>query len=521
MNNKEVDLVVIGAGATGSSIAYEATKKGLKVVLIDSGDIGGGTSCRSTKLLHGGVRYLELAFKTLSFDQLSLVREALIERWYWLNQAPFLATPIELALPSDTCFSHLYFRIGLELYDALSGGKSIKRSRSLSGKELLETMPLLQKKSSGGVVYSDGKFNDARLNLLIALSAEKAGSIIRSYCKVVDFEHNKNGTLKSVICQNYLGYEEKWTADIFVNAAGINVDKIRKLADPNTEPKVITSRGMHIVLEDNLCPKNVGLLIPSTKDGRVLFVLPFFNKTLIGTTDSPCEVKDAQKSSNSEKEYLISHIKEWFPTLNHPKIISSWSGGRPLIKPSKDVVQSSKLVREHQIETLPCGLISAMGGKWTTCRSIALDTLKAVEKLMNKPLSITKDFSLIGTSKQLNQTKILLKSQLEELREYLPKTSCSEKQLLHLQGQYGLAALEIIANSPMESRVPLSEVIPICEAELNHAIKYEHARTPTDLLARRCRLAMVDIDEAERLLSIANEHLVRAKLSPGHLNLEK
>ncbi len=520
MTHNTVDVVVIGAGANGASVAYEATKRGLSVVLIDAGDIAGATSSRSTKLLHGGVRYLELAFKTLDFAQLRLVKEALIERSHWLHQAPFLAHRLELVLPSSNCFTKSYYQIGLGLYDALSGNKSIGRSRSISSSEIEEILPLLLKKFNGGIIYSDGQFNDARLNLLLALTAEKGGAIIRNYSSVIGFDKKSDGSLCGVISQNSLGEQEHWKTNVIVNATGINSDSIRKLADVNVEPRILTSRGVHLVLENHLCPKDVGLLIPSTDDGRVLFVLPFSGKTLIGTTDTPCSVTEAFQPSNQEKEYLLDHLKRWFPSINHPIVKSCWSGARPLIKPSKEIHTSSRVIREHEIETLPCGLISAMGGKWTTCRTIALDTLKAIEAYIGENLPKPDQLPLIGASQNADLTTSLLVDQKNELREYLPDHHLRENQLNHLQEQYGLEALKIIVCSKKSKREPLSDVMPICQAEINYVIKNEHAKTSTDVLSRRFRLAMLDFEEAQRILPLVQEELSHAGFPVSDLNLQ-
>ena len=193
MNSNDVDLLVIGAGANGACVAYEASKRGLKVALLDAGDVGNGTSSRSTKLLHGGVRYLELAFKTLDLAQLKLVREALLERSHWLEQVPFLAHRLELALPTENCLGKWYYRAGLGTYDALAGEKAIGNSRLLSRVQLNAALPSLRDGLNGGVAYSDGQFNDSRLNLLLALTAEKAGAIIRTRCKVIKLETQQDG----------------------------------------------------------------------------------------------------------------------------------------------------------------------------------------------------------------------------------------------------------------------------------------------------------------------------------------
>ena len=196
MADQQVDLLVIGAGASGASVAYEATRRGLSVALLEAGDVGGGTSCRSTKLLHGGVRYLELAFKTLDLAQLRLVREALLERSHWLAQAPFLARRLELALPTQHLCEQAYFRLGLGMYDALAGQRSIGHSRLLSQQQMLQALPLL-KECQGGVAYSDGQFDDARLNLLLGLTAEQRGATLRTRCRVVQLETDATGQLKA------------------------------------------------------------------------------------------------------------------------------------------------------------------------------------------------------------------------------------------------------------------------------------------------------------------------------------
>ncbi len=521
MNNKDFDLVVIGAGATGACLAYEASKRSLKVALIDSGDISGGTSSRSTKLLHGGVRYLELAFKNLDLSQLNLVREALVERAYWLENAPFLTRKIELAMPSNSCLDTIYYRIGLEIYDQLSGKKSIGSSRTITRLEMQELLPNLSNSNNGGVAYSDGQFNDARLNLLQAITAEEEGTLIKTYCKVVGLEKERDGMIRGVITQDNKGVQQRLNTKVVINATGVNCDQIRRLFDEKIEPRVITSRGIHMVLKENLCPKEVGLLIPKTDDGRVLFILPFFGYTLVGTTDTQCESKNAFAPSEEEKKYLLKHLKLYFPELNISSIRSCWAGGRPLIKNPDSNITSSKLVREHEIESLKGGLISNLGGKWTTCRSMAFETLSNIEILTKSKLPKAKNIPILGCSKNTNETKKLMIEQRSELRKLLPKTNMIEMQINHLQSQYGLEALSVITKSSENKLTPLSEVIPLCEAEIEQSIFKEHAITPTDILARRFRLAMVDQKEAERLLPIVQKHLDIAGLPPGDLDLKK
>ena len=283
-----------------------ATRRGLSVALLEAGDIGGGTSCRSTKLLHGGVRYLELAFpKRMKLDlaQLRLVREALLERSHWLDPGT-VPGPTTRAGPAHTT------ALGTGLLPTWSGdvrrpGRSAKHRPQpmLSQQQMRQALPLL-KPCQGGVAYSDGQFDDARLNLLLALTAEQRGATLRTRCRVVELETDGTGQLKAAISESATGQRERWCASArtFVNATGIRADEIRQMAEADAPPRLLTSRGAHIVLEQNLCPEGasgISFLVPSTADGRVLFMLPFHGRTLVGTTDEACTKENA--TSPSEK----------------------------------------------------------------------------------------------------------------------------------------------------------------------------------------------------------------------------
>ena len=514
MTEHVFDLLVIGAGASGAAVAYEAVQRGLSVALLEAGDIGGATSCRSTKLLHGGVRYLELAFKTLDLAQLNLVREALLERGHWLRQAPFLAHRLELALPTDSLWGQAYYRAGLAMYDALSGRQGIGSSRRLNRQELKQELPRL-KPCQGAVAYSDGQFNDARLNLLLALTAERAGAVLQTRCRGVAFERDASGRLSAAISQNADGKQQRWQAQTIVNSTGIAADTIRQLADPDAAARMLTSRGSHIVLKETLCPSKLGLLVPSTDDGRVLFMLPFFGHTLVGTTDEACSAEVATTPSQSEEHYLLDYVRRWFPSASTITVTSRWAGGRPLLKPAGMGLDSSRVVREHEVETLPCGLVSLMGGKWTTCRPMALDTLNAVARQHNKALPAAQPRPLLGAAADHTTCLNGLKQQKFKLEALLPDTPLRAEQIAHLQGGHGLNALPLMEAAEGHDREPLSAVIPVCGAEIKHAIQHEHARNSSDVLARRCRLQMVDETEAERLRPQVNRCLEQAGINAG------
>ena len=507
MNDTCFDLLVIGGGASGACVAYEAISRGLKVALLEGHDLSGGTSSRSTKLLHGGVRYLELAFKTADTAQLRLVREALLERGHWLKQAPFLAHRLELALPTKGLIGQLYYRFGLGMYDALSGRSGIGSSRLLSRSLLHEALPDLRSDVSGGVAYSDGQFDDARLNLLMALSAEQHGAVVRTRTTVVELEKDSHGKVCGAISESADGRRERWQARVVVNATGIHSDALRRMAEPGCQERMLTSRGVHLVLKQRLCPQHIGLLLPSTDDGRVLFMLPFFGRTLVGTTDTPCSQTQAAVPSEQEQSYLLDYVKRWFPDLNSIDIGSCWAGGRPLLKPADADMNSSRVVREHEVETLPSGLVSVMGGKWTTCRPMAVDTLTAVAEQLGRSLPPAKELPLIGSDADPLQTPRLLIAQRSTLQELLPKSPRQSEQIEHLENGHGLNAAALVNSWSEEEREPLSTVMPVCRGELRHAVQKEKAKSVTDVLARRTRLAMVDRDEAQRLAPVVTEIL--------------
>ena len=302
-------------------------------------------------------------------------------------------------------------------------------------------------------------------------------------------------------------------AHAIVNATGIQSDAIRQLADPTASPRMLTSRGSHLVIAEDLCPEGVGLLVPSTADGRVLFMLPFFGRTLVGTTDEACSLDEATAPSEAEEQYLLRYIRDWFPAVENPTVTSRWAGGRPLLKPADTDRDSSRVVREHDVETLPCGLVSVMGGKWTTCRPMAIDTLRAVEQQLNRPLAQPSAMPLLGSASTPEQTRAGLLEQQVKLQDVLPDTPLRDAQVMHLQSSFGLRALSVIADQSNAELEPLSGVIPLCRAEIRHVIDKEHVFSTTDVLARRCRLAMVDQNDAETLRPTVESLLIEAGIS--------
>ncbi len=512
--NPHFDLLVIGAGASGASIAFEAARRGLAVALVEGHDIASGTSSRSTKLLHGGVRYLELAFRRFDRRQLQLVREALAERGHWLEAAPFLARRLELLLPTRQPIAKLYYGTGLALYDALAGRRSIGASRCVSADEVRQRLPQLAP-GHGGVAYSDGQFDDARLNLLLARTAAGLGVRVWTQAPVVELLRDGAGRLNGAVLQQRDGSALRLQAAAVVNATGIGADAIRRLAEPDVAPRLQVSRGAHVVLEADLCPGGTGLLVPSTDDGRVLFVLPFYGRTLVGTTDTACPASAAESPSADEESYLLDYVRRWFPAHGEPLVASRWAGGRPLLLPDAGAAGGTAgIVREHAVETLPCGLVSLMGGKWTTCRPMALDALAAVAEQLGRPLPAPQATTpILGATADGATSRLQLTALEQRLLQHHPPALVA-----HLLASHGLQVEAVLACAATAAELePLSAVIPLTAAEVRHAVRHEWAREPADVLERRCRLGFVDQAEAARLQdpvrALLQQELERAGIS--------
>ncbi|MEX1324004.1 MAG: FAD-dependent oxidoreductase, partial [Synechococcaceae cyanobacterium] len=268
-------------------------------------------------------------------------------------------------------------------------------------------------------------------------------------------------------------------------------------ADADVAPRLQVSRGVHVVLEADLCPGGTGLLVPSTDDGRVLFVLPFHGRTLVGTTDTACPAEAAETPSAAEEAYLLDYVRRWFPAHAEPTVASRWAGGRPLLLPvAGEAGGTAGIVREHAVETLPCGLVSLMGGKWTTCRPMALDALAAVAEQLGRSLPQPQCATpILGATADGPTTRRQLEALEQRLLQRHPAALVG-----HLLASHGLATEAVLACAAGAPDLePLSEVIPLTAAEVRHAARHEWAREPADVLDRRCRLGFVDQAEAERL----------------------
>ncbi len=445
------DIIVIGGGATGIGCALDAATRGFDVLLLERSDFGKGTSSRSTKLIHGGVRYLKQG-------NISLVREALKERGILLANAPQLVHKLPFIIP---CFSHwqkFYYGIGLKVYDLLSGKCSFGRSRILSKKETLKKLPNVKHEGlSGGVLYFDGQFDDARLLNELAKTASAAGAVLINYANVFDLIKTESGRIEGVeFTDEETGELFDAKAAIVINATGAFCDAVRELSDKESKALITPSQGIHLVFEKSFLQSSDAIMIPKTSDGRVLFAIPFHGKTLVGTTDTP--VKTAQtepKPLETEIEFILETIKNYLakPPLRSD-VKSLFAGIRPLVQAS-ETTGTAALSRDHTIEIDASNLLTITGGKWTTYRNMAEDAIDHAIKA-----------SGLQSKKCVSQT-LKLKFDRKKLVEDLIREDAALSGKIHSEFEYR-------------------------KAEIVFAVRYEMARTVEDVLARRTRILFLD-----------------------------
>jgi glycerol-3-phosphate dehydrogenase len=486
LQEQPFDILVIGGGATGAGCALDAVSRGLKVALVERDDFAAGTSSRSTKLIHGGVRYLEQAVLKFDRSQFKLVRDALHERSTLLKIAPHLTRPLPILTPLYHRVQVPYYRTGLKLYDRLAGTSSLHKSYFVSPKEALHKFPMLKKDHlRGGVVYYDGQFDDARMNVGIAMTAAQRGAVVANHLEILSL-HKTQGKLSGAVAKDRLtGKTFDIHAKIIVNATGPFADGIRQMDEPGCEPLLSASSGTHIVLDKSFSPPATGLLIPKTEDGRVLFILPWLGHTVIGTTDQPAPISVNPKPEDEDIDFILRQVRRYFAfAVEREHILAAWTGLRPLVSNPK-AMDTAKLSRDHIIHCSDSRLVTIAGGKWTTYRKMALDTIEhAVQLGKLKPTQESQTeniFILGGEHYSAEGAKVLQKRYglPEDIAEYLNRA-------------YGDRAPHV-AELPHAS-LRLDDKHPYTEAEVTYAAQAEWARTVADVLARRTRLSFLDRD---------------------------
>ena len=483
------DILVIGGGSTGSGVALDAAARGLKVALVEKEDFGSGTSSRSTKLIHGGVRYLEQAVLRFDRRQFNLVRDALRERAVLLQNAPHLTWPLPLVIPLYRPLVAPYYWFGMKIYDALAGKANIGASRYLSPAKTLQRLPMLRPNGLvGGLLYYDGQFDDARLNVSIALTAREHGAAILNHVAVTDLI-NEDGRMAGAMVRGPEEGEWEIRADCVINATGPFSDQIRLLDDPQALPMLQISSGAHIVLDGKFSSPETGLLIPKTEDGRVLFILPWLSHTIIGTTDNNAEPTHEPSVGDEEIEYILRHASSYLADpVSKEDVKSAWAGLRPLVAdPAKS--DSARLSRDHVIMESLSGLITIAGGKWTTYRKMAQDAVDHAVRhagFETTTPSRTMKLPLVGAEKYDPAFATVLQTVY----------GLDSDVAAHLNRSYGDRAEPVakLADDGLDKRLAAGH--PYIEAEVVWAARVELAMTPLDVLARRTRIAALDREAA-------------------------
>jgi len=480
------DVVIVGGGATGLGCAVEAASRGYDTLLLEMHDFAKATSSRSTKLVHGGVRYLEQG-------NVSLVFEALHERERLQDNAPHLVHNLSFVVPNYKWWEGPYYWTGMKVYDLLAGSQNFGRSQHLSRSETLDQLPTLETDGlRGGIQYFDGQFDDSRLAINMAQTAVEQGGVLLNYVKVTDLTKSSNGEIDGVIAHDRetdTAYEVK--AKSVINATGIFTDTVREMDDTEASSTLRPSQGTHIVLDRSFLPGASAIMIPKTDDGRVLFAIPWNNRVVVGTTDVPVdEVSHEPEPTESEVAYLIEHSNRYLAKTVRPEdVLSVFAGIRPLVAPPDSSGNTSDIARDHQLYVSDSGLVTISGGKWTTYRQMAEDTINRASEQGNLPVqpSVSSDLALHGAHPNADQ--------FGDLAPY---------------GSDASALQELMQNRPFLA-APLDDRLPIRGAQVVWAVRHEMARTVEDVLARRTRCLLLDaqasIDVAPQVATLMAQEL--------------
>jgi glycerol-3-phosphate dehydrogenase len=515
--NERFDVLVIGGGITGAGVALDAVVRGYTVALVEKADFASGTSSKSTKLVHGGIRYLP------NID-LKLVHEALVERRFLLQNAPFLVNSIGFVLPIYEGDRHpvgmpfttpggiglsRVLDTGLWLYDGLAGPRNLDRHRHLSRQAVLKIAPTLVSKGlKEGFVYYDAQTNDVRLTMTIIRTAARFGATITNYTEVTSFISEQKWLRGARIRDNLSGQMIDIRARHVVNATGVFAEQVEALTGTEPQIQIEPSKGVHLVLSrEMLCIGKEAIVLPETEDKRILFIVPWKSRAVFGTTDTGSRLWDRPGATPADIEYLLKYLNRYLTVkVTRDDIISTYAGYRPLIKPRKKNVSTAQLSRTHAVLESPTGLVSIVGGKLTTYRLMAQDTVDILSKRdETKLVHPTESLLLHGST-----IWSIARYELQKKGATLGLATDTIEHLGHSYGSEVSKILDLITNDPTLAR-RLIDDLPYIAAEVIYACRAEMAMTPEDVLARRTSIALEDrrrglgiVDEVASLM--AREH---------------
>ncbi len=481
------DVVVIGGGATGLGTALDSCTRGFETILFEQSDFAKGTSSRSTKLVHGGVRYL-------AQGDISLVLEALHERGLLRQNAPHLVKNQKFIIPNYKWWTGPFYSLGMKAYDMMAGRLGLGSSVRISKEETLAAIPNLDEKDLiGGVIYYDGQFDDARLAINLTQSIIENGGIALNYFKVINLLKDNTGSVCGVVVKDMeSGALFEIESRSVINATGVFVDDILKMDDPDAKKIIRPSQGIHIILDKSFLQGESAIMIPKTSDGRVLFAVPWHSKVVVGTTDTPVEEASLEPIALEEEiDFILSTAAQYLkkdPTRKD--VLSIFAGLRPLAAPESEDTETKEISRSHKLMVSLSGLVTITGGKWTTYRKMAEDTVNEViivAGLENKKC-ITENMPIHGYVKQTDF-----------------------KDHMYIYGSDRMKLLALINKNP-ELNKKLHDDLPFLRGEVLWAVRYEMARNVEDVLARRVRALFLDarasIDMAKEVAEIVASELI-------------
>jgi glycerol-3-phosphate dehydrogenase len=472
----EWDVIIIGGGATGLGAALDAVSRGYKPLLLEQADFSKGTSSRSTKLVHGGVRYL-------AQGDIALVREALRERGLLQKNAPHLVQNEIFVIPGYKWWTKYYYTIGLTMYDLLSGKLSLGRSRPISKKETVRRLPTINQEGlRGGVIYHDGQFDDSRLSINLAQTINEKGGVALNYFEVTGLLKQNESISGVKAVDRETGKEYKIKGKAVINATGVFVDEIMKMDKDEHKEMVKPSQGVHLVLDKEFLPGKDAIMIPKTDDGRVLFAVPWHDKVVVGTTDTPLDEHSLEPVAMEEEiEFILKTAQKYLAKKpNREDVKSVFAGLRPLAAPREGDTKTKEISRSHKLIVSDSGLITITGGKWTTFRKMGEDAINKAEKVAK----------LEGR-----------KSTSASLKVHGYEESTNYEDPLYFYGSDRSAVLELAKKDPSLEKELHSNYKHIA-AEVIWAARHEMARTVEDFLARRIRMLFLD---AKAAMDMANE----------------
>lgn len=461
------DVLVIGGGATGLGIAVDAAARGLSVALFERDDFAKGTSSRSTKLIHGGVRYL-------AQGDLKLVYSALRERNFVLKNAAHVAGRQSFIIPCYSYSDILKYSVGLRLYDVLAGSFGLGQSRFVKRKKVAALMPNVKVKGlKGGVEYFDGQFDDARLAINLAQTAVERSAVVLNYCDVSALTKSAGEVSGAVVTDKETGREYTVKAKSVINATGVFVDEVLKMDDAQAEKLVRPSQGVHIVIDKKFMNSESALLIPKTDDGRVLFAVPWHDHLIVGTTDTPLNEHSVEPvAQQSEVQFILETVNRYLQTaVTNEDVQSVYAGLRPLAAPKDSGAATKELSRDHKLIISPSGLITITGGKWTTYRKMAEEAVDVVEKKSSEKTSSTTKTLHIHGCRPPSGTRLSVYGTDEDM------------------------IVQLVGDDPSLGDT-MVDGYEYTKAEVVWAIRNEMARTVEDVLARRVRLLFLDAKAA-------------------------